>query len=167
MQEAIKNRRSIRKFKVDKLVTKEQLNQMLEAAMLAPSACNARPWEFVAVTKRSVLDEIARIHPYAKMCETATAAIVVVATPKDEFSAEFFPQDCGAATQNILLEAAAMGLGTCWCGIYPIEDRKAHFCELLSIAEEKIPFCIIAIGYPDEEPEARGFFEEAKVTYIM
>lgn len=73
MTEVIAKRRSIRKYDQAKPVTKEQLNQLLEAAMLAPSACNSRPWEFIAVTKREILDEIAKLHPYAQMCKTARA----------------------------------------------------------------------------------------------
>jgi len=167
MIEAIENRRSIRKFNPDKPVTKEQLNRLLEAAMLAPSACNSRPWEFIVVTKREVLDEIARIHPYAGMCATATAAIIVVAIPQTKNVPEgYFPQDCGAATQNILLEAASLGLGTCWCGVYPRDELIPSIRKLFNIREPKIPFNVIAIGIPAEAPQRRGFFEESKVTYI-
>ena len=167
MSESIENRRSIRKFKADKPVTKGQIDRLLEAAMLAPSACNTRPWEFVAVTKRETLDEIAGLHPHAKMCATATAAIVVVAIPQTEpLPSGFYPQDCGAATQNILLEAVSLGLGACWCGVYPKEERMAEIRGLFDIPEPKIPFCVIAIGTPDEAPNRRGFFDKAKVTYV-
>jgi nitroreductase len=166
MNQLIENRRSIRKFQSGKPVTKDQLNRLLEAAMSAPSACNSRPWEFIAVTKREILNEIARIHPYAKMCETAAAAIIVVAIPQTGNPEGYFPQDCGAATQNILLEAVSMGLGTCWCGVYPKETRVSSIRDLLNIREPKIPFNVIAIGTPDESPDKRGFFEESKVTYI-
>jgi len=166
MHQLIESRRSIRKFKADKPVTREQLNMLLEAAMLAPSACNTRPWEFIAITKREILNAIANIHPYAKMCETATAAIIVVAIPQTGMPEGYFSQDCAAATQNILLEAVSMGLGTCWCGVYPREERVSSIRNLLNIPEPKIPFNVIAIGIPDESPARRGFFEEAKVTYI-
>jgi nitroreductase len=166
VNELIENRRSIRKFKSGKPVTREDLNRLLGAAMMSPSACNSRPWEFIAVTKRESLDEIARIHPYAKMCETATAAIIIVAIPQSGRPEGYFPQDCGAATENILLEAVSMGLGTCWCGVYPKEDRVAGFRKLFNINEPKIPFNVIAIGTPDENPEQRGFFEESRVSYI-
>ena len=162
----IKNRRSIRKFKTGKPVTKKQLNQLLEAAMLAPSACNTRPWEFIAVTKRETLDYIAKIHPYAKMCKTATAAIIISAIPQKGMPGGYYPQDCGAATQNILLKAVSMGLGACWCGIYPKEKLIKLFREYFKIQKSKIPFCVIAVGVPDEKPKRRGFFEAAKVKYI-
>jgi len=167
MIEAIENRRSIRKFNPEKPVTREQLNRLLEAAMMAPSACNSRPWEFIAVTKREVLDEIVRVHPYAGMCATATAAIIVVAIPQTKNVPEgYFPQDCGAATQNILLEAASLGLGTCWCGVYPRDELIPSIRKIFNISEPKIPFNVIAIGTPAEAPQRRGFFEKSKVTYI-
>ena len=167
MNPSIEKRRSIRKYKADKPVTKEQLKQLLEAAMLAPSARNSRPWEFIAVTKREILNKIIEIHPYAKMLETATAAIIVVAIPQDGNPEGYFPQDCGAATENILLEAVSMGLGTCWCGVYPKEERITGFRKLFDIQDPKIPFNVIAIGYPDEAPDRRGFFEESKVKYMI
>jgi len=167
MTDSIRARRSIRKFQTDKPVTQEQMNQLLEAAMLAPSACNSRPWEFVAIFNRQTLDEIARIHPNASMCQTATAAIVVVAVPQEGRPEGYFPQDCGAATQNILLQAAALGLGTCWCGVYPREERMASLAELLAIQAPKVPFNVIAIGVPDESPDQRGIFDAARVRTIL
>ena len=78
----------------------------------------------------------------------------------------YFPQDCGAATENILLEAVTLGLGACWCGVYPRDERIVGFRELFNINEPKIPFNVIAIGTPAEDPKSRGFFDKAKVTYV-
>ena len=165
-EDIIKKRRSIRVYDPAVPVTREQMNKMLEAAMLAPSACNSRPWEFIAITKREMLDEIARVHPYAQMCKTATAAIIIVATPQTGMPEGYWPQDCGAATEAILLSAVAQGLGACWCGIYPKEERMVDFYALFDIVKPKIPFCVIAVGTPAENPDPRGSFEESKVTYI-
>ena len=163
----IKKRRSIRVYDPAKPVTREQMNKMLEAAMLAPSACNSRPWEFIAVTNRELLDKIAWIHPHARMCATATAAIIIVAIPQTSgLCVGYFPQDCAAAAQNILLEAVSLGLGACWSGIYPIKDLILPFRELFNIEEPKIPFCVITIGVPAEIPGQRGFYEESKVTFL-
>ena len=166
MLKAIESRRSIRKFNPDIQVTKAQLTQLLTAAMLAPSARNSRPWEFIAVSKRETLDEIARIHPYAQMCKTATAAIIIIAIPQDGLPVGYYPQDCAAATQNILIEAGDMGLGTCWCGIYPRDERIGPFTEMFDIKAPKVPFCVIAVGVPDENPDPRGYYDEAKVNFI-
>jgi nitroreductase len=101
------------------------------------------------------------------MCETATAAIVVVAIPQTAPVPEgYFSQDCAAATQNILLEAVSMGLGTCWCGVYPRDERISSIRELFDIHEPKVPFNVIAIGTPAENPERRGFFDKTKVRYV-
>jgi len=164
--ESIEKRRSIRKYKKEEPVTREQLKALLKAAMLAPSANNSRPWEFIAVTKREVLNEIARAHPYTKMCETAAAAIIVVAIPQTGNPTDYFPQDCAAATENILLQAASMGLGTCWCGVYPKENLIASIRKLFNIPVPKIPFNVIAVGSPNETPKQRGFYEESKVSFI-
>jgi len=166
MNNLIENRRSVRKYQTDKPVTREQINRMLNAAMMAPSACNSRPWEFIAITNREVLDKIASIHPYAGMCKTATAAIIIVAIPQTGKPIGYFPQDCAAATQNILLEAVSLGLGTCWCGVYPRDERITSIRELFNIEEPKIPFCVIAVGTPDETPVCRGFFDDTRVKYI-
>ena len=163
---AIKSRRSIRKYDPSVAVTREQLNELLEAAMLAPSARNTRPWEFIAVTKREMLDEIVKSHPYTGMLSTATAAIIVIAIPQDEMPNGYFSQDCAAASQNILLRAVELGLGTCWCGVYPREERVSAIRELFAIPEPKIPFCVIAVGAPAESPAARGFFDAERVTYV-
>ena len=162
----IEKRSSIRKFKPDMPITKERINRLLKAAMLAPSANNSRPWEFIAVTSRKILDEIARVHPYARMCTTASAAIIVVAIPQAGWREDMYPQDCAAATENILLEAVSLGLGACWCGVYPNEELVPPIRKLFKIPEPKIPFNVIAVGTPDETPERRGFFEESKVTYF-
>jgi len=163
---AIENRRSIRKFQPDKPVGKDQLKQLLKAAMLAPSGRNTRPWEFIAVTNREILNEIARVLPYAKMCETAAAAIIVVGIPQPGLPEGYFAQCCSAATQNILLQAADIGLGTCWCGIYPREERAEPIAELLGITSPKVPFNVIAIGVPDHVPDQKGFYEDSKVSFL-
>jgi len=169
--ESIQNRRSIRKFKPTP-VTKEQTRLMLEAAMLSPSACNTRPWRFIAITSREMLDNLTEVHPHARMLATAQLAIVVVALPATQegnlngLPFGFYPQDCGAATQNIMLQADALGLGSCWCGVYPKGEKIAALSQLLEIPKGELPFCIIAIGEKDEEPKQRGKYEEDRVTWI-
>ena len=169
--ESIKTRRSIRKFKPT-TIAKEQIQVMLEAAMLAPSACNTRPWRFIAITSRDMLDKLAEVHPYARMLSTASLCIVIVALPKTQSGWDnhlpegFFPQDCGAAAAHILLQAEAMSLGSCWCGVYPKEGTSKAIYETLNIPEDEIPFGLIAIGEKDESPEQRGRYDEDKVTWM-
>jgi len=164
--EAIRQRRSIRKFKPEMTIDQEQIDMLLEAAMMAPSACNSRPWEFIVVKSRDKLNEIAAAHPYGKMMSNASLAIIICALPEIQHGASegFFPQDCGAAAQNILLQATELGLGSCWCGIYPKEEIMENIRNILDIS--CLPFNIIAIGTADQTPPARGFYEESKVKYL-
>jgi len=168
--QAIRLRRSIRKYKKDGMVTDEQLHLLLEAAMMAPSACNTRPWKFIVIRNRMVLDELATVHPYAGMLKTASLAIILLALPdtQEGISEGYYPQDCGAATQNILIQAAAIGLGTCWCGVYPKMNRMAELRMILKIPDDSplVPFNIIAVGVPDGIPSAHGFYDSSKVRFL-
>lgn len=109
--EAIKSRRSIRKYKTDRPVSRQHVTQILEAAMMAPSACNTRPWEFVVVESRDVLERIMKAMPYTQMLQTAPMAIVVCGKPEVQslVCPGFWPQDCGAAVENMLLAAKELG----------------------------------------------------------
>ncbi len=163
--EAIRNRRSIRKYQKGAVVPQEDIDMMLEAAMMAPSARNTRPWEFVVVENREVLEKFQDIQPYTGMMKTAFLAIVVCGRPDlQESGGAFWPQDCGAAIENILLQALELGYGTCWCGFYPVEERVKGFQELLEV--ESVPLGAVAVGVADEHPDARGYYDKSRVKYL-
>jgi nitroreductase len=164
--EAIRARRSIRRYKEGIRIPHKDITIMLEAAMMAPSSGNTRPWEFVVIENQDTIKELTDIHPYARMFRTASAAILVCGRPdlQPGVYGGFWPQDCGAATENMLLQAMDLGYGTCWCGLYPLEDRVKKVQEMFQI--HSIPYAIVALGVPDQEPEARGFFDEERVHYI-
>lgn len=168
VNEIIKKRKSIRNYKQGEIVTEEQIKTILEAGMLAPSACNSRPWEFIVVRNREKLEEIMKIHPYTRMLKTASLVIITCAdlNLQSGISKGFFPQDCGAATQNILLQSAELGLGTCWCGVYPREQLIVNFRKIFELPSNIMPFGVIAVGVPNEEWGSRGFYEESKVKWI-
>ena len=169
--ECIKTRRSIRKFKPG-TIAKDEIKVMLEAAMLTPSACNTRPWRFIAITNKDVLNKLADAHPWAGMLRTAPLCIALIALPKTQEGVQnglpegFYPQDCGAATEHIILQAEAMGYGSCWCGVYPRETTMDAISKALDIPSDEIPFSLIAIGEKDEFPNPRGRYEEEKVTWV-
>ncbi|MDR1787397.1 MAG: nitroreductase family protein [Treponema sp.] len=157
--EALRARRSIRSYRAGDL-TQAQIDALLEAAMLAPSANNSRPWDFIVVRSRETLDKIADLHPYAKMLKEAPLAIVICIRELSPFS----PQDCGAAAENLLLAAADLGLGACWCGVYPRPELIAALQKTLGT--EAIPFNVIAVGYPNESPKQRGLYDASRVTWV-
>ena len=166
VNEIIKKRKSIRAYKEGAVVTDDAIKTILEAAMLAPSARNTRPWEFIIVKNRDKLESITSLpNSHYNMLKTASLAIIVCANMEQQVGG-FFPQDCAAATQNILLQSAELGLGSCWCGIYPKEDKVSEFRSLFDLSESIVPFSVIAIGEPAEEFGGRGFYEESKVKWI-
>ena len=126
--EAIRARRSIRKYVPHVKMPEEHLHAILEAAMHAPSACNSRPWEFVVLQSDKAKEDALSIHPYASHLRDASLGILVCADEKAQsgIAKGFFPQDCGAAIENILLQSLELGYGSCWCGIYPNAERV--FC---------------------------------------
>ena len=164
--DVIRERRSIRKYKADAEVKAEDIQKMLEAAMMAPSACNTRPWEFFVVKDAEIKEQLRATSPYMQMLKTAPVAIVVCGRPdlQEGRCNPYWPQDCGAAIQNILLQAKDLGYGTCWCGCYPTQERVDSIQPILNTTS--IPVAVIAVGVPDEEPAARGYFDETRVTYL-
>lgn len=166
LSQAIRARRSIRKFVPGAPIPEEHLKQMLEAAMMAPSACNTRPWDFTVVKSAEVRRRIAAAHPYARMVENASLAVVVGARPDllPGDMAEFWPQDCAAATENLLLEAVALGYGAVWCGVYPQKERMAEIRSI--VGGDSVPFNVIAVGVPGEHPRARGYYDPDRVRNL-
>ena len=164
--QTIRARRSIRKFKPGASVPKADIETMLEAAMMAPSACNTRPWEFFVVEDREKIARLRAVHPASSMLETASLAIVVCARPEDQEGKcpGFWPLDCGAAIENLLLQAAALGYGTCWCGCWPAADRTEGVRDVLNTGA--VPTALIAVGVPDEAPAARGAYQADKITWL-
>lgn len=163
---SIMTRSSVRSY-TDQPVEQEKLEKLLRAGMAAPTAGNRQPWEFIIVTDRKILDTFPSIIPNAQMSAKAQAAIVVLGSPTKALLPEYWVQDCSAATENILLAAHGMGLGTVWCGAYPNNDadRVGQMRKLLSIPEDSYALNIIVIGYPDSEPVIKDKWDTAKVHY--
>jgi len=165
MDEALKfiqKRRSIRHFKEDP-VSDEQLETLLRAAMAAPSAGNEQPWAFVVIRDRARLDKVAQVHPYAGMCKSAALAILVCGDLARDQHEGMWVQDCSAAVQNLLLAAANVGLGTCWCGVHPRADREAGFRKLCKLPQGIIPFALIAVGVPAETKGPANYYDPKRV----
>jgi nitroreductase len=160
--EAIHTRRSIRKYR-DQPVPDEMIRKLLAAAMSAPSARNAQPWQFVILDKGELLAEAARVNPNAHMAAHAPVAILVCGDLTLEKSPGYWPQDCAAAVQNLLLAAHALGLGAVWTGIYPRENRVEGFRRLLDLPENVIPHCLVVLGYPAEQPASKDRFRPDRV----
>jgi nitroreductase len=151
---AILTRRSIRKYST-KNIPEEYYEVMLKAAMHAPSGRNRQPWHFILVTDRQLLSRIAASCQSWHMLVHAASAIVVCGDLEIEDSESFILQDCSAATQNILLAAHELGLGSVWLGVHPREDRLNPIKEILHIPDHIVPVSMVSIGSPNEDREAQ------------
>lgn len=159
---AILSRRSIRKYKKDQ-VPPELIEELLKAAMSAPSAGNQRPWHFIIIDDRKILERIPDFHPHAAMMTEVPQAIVVCGDHTAGKIDDFWVQDCSAAAENLLLAMHDRGLGGVWLGVYPLKSRVKGAVKLLGLPKNIIPLCIIPFGYPAETKKGRAGFEKNKV----
>ena len=160
--EALRTRRSIRKFQ-DKPVPEPMIEKVLAAAMGAPSACNAQPWQFVLLTERRLIAEVPKINSYAAMAVQAPLAILVCGDTSLEISPGYWPVDCAAAVENLLLAAHALGLGAVWTGVWPQPERIEQFRRLLGLPGHVVPHSLIPIGYPAEQPPHEDRFRKDRL----
>ena len=166
LKDVLLNRRSVRKFKSNN-VSREQIEDLLNAAMSGPSACNRCPWEFFVVTNESTIEQLRGASRFTKM--NAPLAIVVCGNLSRSLPltlSAYWIQDCSAATENILLRATDLGLGAVWCGVHPQKRAEKRVSEILELKNNIVPLNIIWIGYPDEYPEPRTQYDSKRVHYI-
>lgn len=139
-----------------------QVEQMLRAAMAAPSACNQQPWEFYVTARRDTLNALSACSPYAQMLQTAPLGFVVCYRTACQVPA-YAQIDCAAATENLLLMADALGLGAVWIGIAPQEERMAAVREAIDLPAHLSPFCLVACGHPDGERRQQDRYDPARI----
>lgn len=172
--ETIMARRSIRQYK-DQPVEREKLQQIVECGINAPSGMNKQPWEVRVVDNPDYINGLTEIFckanpkqaedPGFKNMFRNAPAVIFIANPKDGTGA----LDCGLLGENMLLAAQSLGLGTCCLG-GPIHFMKnnpdaAPYVEKLGFSDDYELLYAIAVGYPDESPEARPR-EAAKVKFV-
>jgi nitroreductase len=163
--EYIFKRRSIRNYKPQE-VEKEKLLLLLQAAMAAPNAANMQPWEFIIVTDVDILSQL-RDNLWAGRYN-APAMIVVCGNTthvNNQIGWSYWPQDCAAATENILIAAVSLGLGTVWIGAYPNPSVVKPVTKILNLPENIVPLSLIWVGYPAEEKPPRTQYDEHRVHW--
>jgi len=162
--EAIRTRRSIRRYGPEE-VPWEQVETLIDAARWAPSAGNLQPWEFVVVREQRTKELLARAALNQRFIAQAPVVVVVCADPLRSASVYgprgsglYCVQDTAAATQNMLLAAHSLGLGTCWVGAFYENEVR----QVLGIPPDIRPVAIVPIGRPAESlrPPRRRSLEE-------
>ena len=144
--EAIESRRNVRSF-TDRPIPAEELDQILEAGRRSPSSQNWQPWDFILVTDRARLRELAEVWRGAGHVAGSAATIVVIGPAADnEFHRAQF--DLGQATMAMTLAATDLGIGSCHAGVADLERAR----DLLGFPSDRDWAFLISLGYPADRP---------------
>ncbi len=143
--DVVGKRKSAREYS-DKSISKEDIEKIIDSARLAATARNEQPWQFVIIRDKEKIQKLGEIvSPNGAFLKGANTAIVVLS--KDT---KYYLEDCSAATENILLTAAALDIGACWIA----GDKKEYADEVTSFVDaggdERLA-SVIALGYPATE----------------
>ena len=163
MKEILK-RVSIREY-LDKEIEKEKIEKLLLAGMSAPSAKNQRAWEFIVCDDKELLTKISEKCKNHYMAKDAPLAIIVLGNKDKVISPLYLEQDLAAATENILLEATHLDLGSVWLGVAPNEERMNNIKEIFELSDNYYPLSIIVIGYPKKEVVKERVYDESIVHH--
>lgn len=158
------NRYSVRKFTGEPL-EKEKIDLLVKAAFAAPSARNKQPWEFLLVTQRPMLEKMSKTSPYAGMLTEAALGVCICMDEKRWNNLEHAIEDCAAAAENMLVQAADMGLGGVWLGVLPDTDRVEKIRTLFALPDGVIPLCMLAIGHPAAPGKPKDKYNETRVHW--
>jgi nitroreductase len=145
----IKERRSIRSYS-DKPIPKKILEELIDCGRLAPSAKNKQPWQFVVITDKNMLKKIASAVVYGSFLRDASACIIILCE-----DVQFYLEDGCAATENILLAAKSLGIGSCWIA----GDKKEYTDKILQLIKAPGGFklvSIISLGFTNEDIMPKG-----------
>jgi len=160
----LKGRRSIRRYRPDP-VPDELIEQILEAGRWAPSASNRQPWTFIVVQDKDILQQVAQHAAYYFVrwahVKDAPLLIALCGDARHPIYRQFLHEDVGLAGSQIMLQAKALGLGTCWLGGL---DRKA-IAGILRVPNHVEIIGLLAVGFPDEEPESRSRKPLSEIVY--
>lgn len=148
-------------------VSDETVTKLLEAAMAAPSAVAKDPWRFVVIRNRQTLDALAGVLSNGHMLRSAALGVAVCGDldAAHDRQLSYLLQDCAAAVENLLLAAHALGLGACWLGVHPRENRINRLKEILDLPPSVIPVACIAVGQPGEQKEPRTRYNQDYVHF--
>ena len=156
---------SIRKYQ-DKPVEKEKIEQILKAAMSAPSAGNQQPWEFYVVTDKEKIKALSECSPYSGCAKNAPAVLVPCYRTEGLMFPEFDTIDLAIATENAWLEIDSLGLGGVWLAIAPVADRMEKADAVLGIGDKLHAYALLPFGYPAESRTQQNRYDEARVHWV-
>ncbi|MDR2399109.1 MAG: nitroreductase family protein [Endomicrobium sp.] len=159
----ILERKSIRRYTSED-VRKEDLEYILRAGLAAPTARNSRCVSFLVIKDKDTHKKLAAVHQAAQMILQAPLAILVVGDKNLAYQ-EYLPQDCAAATENLLLAATSKGYGSVWCGVYSNKERSEAIEKLLKLPENIKAFSLVVVGKSDDNNPPKDKWDPEKIKY--
>ena len=173
----ILNRKSVRSYNGE-AIPDSVMENILRAAMSAPTGMDIRPWHFVVLTDKSQYETIFEgNHNMKKFMESGAIVVVcadttVTRAPREnpDDPAETRPNpmwrdDIAAATENLLLAVEAYGLGACWTACYPFPETMAPVKKNLGLPAEMVPYAVVSIGYHDGTAQPKDKWAPARIHY--
>lgn len=157
-------RTSIRQW-TDQPVEDSLIDQILKAAMQAPSAVNSQPWEFVVITNPELKQKLSQVSPYAH-CAANAPVLLALLCRKENSCPEYNEIDMGICIENILLEVTTLGLGAVCLGIAPEPERIEAMDQLLNVPDTQMSFALIPIGYPKTTHPQVDRYDPNRITWI-
>ncbi|SCJ93373.1 FMN reductase [NAD(P)H] [uncultured Clostridium sp.] len=144
----IEKRISIRKFN-HKEIAKEDILKIVEAGMIAPSSRNNKPWQFIILDDKKLIEKVANFHKNWITLKEANKVIIVCGDLECDDRVLQVLMACSASTENILLKATELEIGSVWLGAYPDEMRLEALKEEFNIPSNIVPISVVALGYCD------------------
>ena len=170
-------RKSVRSYNGD-TIPAAVMENLLRAAMAAPSGRDWRPWSFIVLTDKSQYDSIFGDNFNMRMYKESGAVVILCADtvhmgptrdnpdgPAVEQVNRIWRDDMGAVTQNLLLAVEAYGLGACWTACYPYAERMAPVRAALGLPATVVPYAVVPIGYPNGDTQPKDKWDPSRIHY--
>ena len=177
VMENILDRKSVRSYNGD-TIPAAVMEDLLRAAMSAPTGMDIRPWSFVVLTDKSQYETIFEGNGNMKKFMESGAIIVVCADttvtrptredpdgPAVTRPNPMWRDDVAAATENLLLAVEAYGLGACWTACYPFPNTMAPVKTALGLPETVVPYAVVPIGYHDGTTQPKDKWDTSRIHY--
>lgn len=162
--ENILKRRSVRLFDLTKTIPNETLVELCKAGESAPSARRQKSREYIIIDDKGIIDRLSLVAQGSMILKNCNHIIAVIGKdPKALVTPHMQVSDLAAATENILLAATSLNIGSCWIGISPVSERLEKTKEILQINDDRFVFSLIALGIPQSSD---AFYDSKKYDDI-
>ncbi len=167
----ILNRRSVRRFDLNKMISHEDIIDLIKHGEAAGTARRQKSREYIIIENKDLINKLAGIYVKSSMqVKECNQMIAVIGKKNDDMPClPFVPIDCALATENIMVYAVSKGIGSVMLGTYPDNERLTKVNELLNLGNDKFVFTFICIGYPIDKDNAfydMNKFDENVISYI-